>query len=561
MLILYLDSMRLAVLRTLALLLTFLIGSAGVWAYVRRAIPVPPNQPTPLQQARQKIKHVVFVLLENHTFDQVFGRFPGAAGTSTATIAGRGTIQLGHAPLYYWHDIEHDYTDADHAIDKGKMDGFTDIVGADLNGDMMSFGQYLPSDIPNFWSYATHFTLGDHMYSSMLGSTFPNHLYSVAAQADGIMTNPSNWSRGWGCDSGKAAYTVKRTGNTFGGGGTCFSFPTLADTMQQMGVSWAYYAAPYPDLGYLFSTLDAFKSIRETSLWDTRVKDQASFEADARAGRLPAFSWVTPPYKDSSHPPFSICAAEDWFVGKMNAIMQGPDWDSTAVFLVWDDFGGFYDHLAPPSVDEFGLGLRVPFLIISPYARRGYVSHTTYSFESILKTFEELNGLPALTDRDAKASDTLDSFDFSQQPAPPLLLKQRGCPAGPSPKEFQGYLPGITAQAVEHALGLSVAQVRSLHRTLTLAQIAAQRHVPVATLTKAMRDAVDNYWFSAQILGYATREYGRAMTQKYEAQVDAIVKAKPGSHLLPLIGRSADVAALPHNVGGALALAPTKADG
>jgi phospholipase C len=551
--------MRLVVLRSLALLLTLLIGSAGAWAYVRRTVPIPFDQLTPVQQAHQKIKHVVFVLLENHSFDQVFGQFPGAAGTITATIAGRGTVSLGHAPLYYWHDIEHDYTDADHAIDNGKMDGFTDIVGANLNGDLMSFGQYVPSDIPNFWSYATHFTLGDHMYSSMSGGTFPNHLYSVAAQSDGIVTNPSDWVHGWGCDSGKAAYTVKRSGNKYGGGGTCFSFPTLADTMQQMGVSWSYYAAPYPDLGYLFSTLDAFKSIRETSLWDTQVKDQATFEADARAGRLPAFSWVTPPFKSSSHPPFSICAAEDWFVGKMNALMQGPDWDSTAVFLVWDDFGGFYDHLAPPSVDKFGLGLRVPFLIISPYARRGYVSHTTYSFESILKTFEEISALPPLTERDAQASDTLDSFDFTQQPALPLVLRQRGCPVGPSPKEFQGYLPGITAQAVEHALGLSVAQVRSLHRTLTLAQIAERQHVPVATLTKAMRDAVDNYWFSAQILGYATREHGRAMTRQYEAQVDAVVKAKPGSHLLPLIGRGTDVAALPHNMG--IAVAAAKADG
>jgi len=551
--------MRLIVLRSLALLLVLLIGSAGAWAYVRQNAPIPFTQLTPVQQARQKIKHVVFVLLENRSFDQMFGRFPGATGALTATIAGRGTVSLGHAPLYYWHDVEHDYVDAAHAIDNGKMDGFANIVGADLNGDLMAFGQYRPSDIPNFWTYATRFTLGDQMYSSMSGGTFPNHLYSVAAQSDGIMTNPSDWVRGWGCDSGKAAYTVKRTGTKFGGGGTCLSFPTLADTMQQMGVSWTYYAAPYPDLGYLFSTLDAFKSIRETSLWDTHVKDQASFEADARAGQLPAFSWVTPTYKTSSHPPFSICGAEDWFVGKMNALMQGPDWNSTAVFLVWDDFGGFYDHVAPPKVDTMGLGLRVPFLIISPYARRGYVSHTIYSFESVLKTFEQISWLPALTDRDSHANDTLDSFDFTQSPAPPLLLHQRGCPVGPSQKEFQSYLPGITAQAVEYALGISIAEVRSLHRTLTLAQIAAQRHVPVATLNKALDDAVGNYWFSAQILGYATREYGRAMQQQYAKLVDAIIKAKPGSRLLPLIGRGADIAVLPHNTG--VALNDSKTDG
>src|SRR2546423_12496766 len=363
-------------------------GLAFAWPRSPRPPDGPGAQAPPLvvAQARARIKHIVFVLLENHSFDNVFGRSPGVDG-ATAARSGAHPIPLLHAPPFYWHDIYHEYADANNAIDRGKMDGFSLEGGADMNGDRMAYQSYEHSDIPNFWAYAQNFTLGDHMFASAVGSTFPNHLYSVAAQSGGIVTNVQV-TNAWGCDSDSHAFTLKKSASgKLVGAGTCFSFATLADTMERARVSWAYYAAPPPDLGYLFSTLDAFPSMRQTGLWTTRVKDQTTFAADARSGRLPAFSWVTPTYAASAHPPYGICAAEDWFVGKMNALMQGPEWPSTAVVLVWDDWGGFYDHVAPARVDAFGLGLRVPLLVIAPYARRGYLSHTTYSFESVLRTF------------------------------------------------------------------------------------------------------------------------------------------------------------------------------
>ena len=141
------------------------------------------------------------------------------------------------------------------------------------------------------------------MFSSLAGGTFPNHLYAVAAQAGGIVTNPQNWHKGWGCDSGTKAFTLRQTADgKITGAGTCFGFPTLADSMERTHVSWAYYAAQPPNVGYIWSTLDAFPSIRMTPLWTTRIKNENTFEADARAGRLPAFSWVTPTFETSSHP-------------------------------------------------------------------------------------------------------------------------------------------------------------------------------------------------------------------------------------------------------------------
>ena len=406
--------------------------------YLRDGSDAASPQATRLAQARTKIKHIVFVILENHTYDNIFGRYPGGAGATTAKDAGLGTVPLQHAPPFNWHDIDHEYGNAIRGVAGGRMNGFGANPGANLNGDRMSFQQYEQSDIPNFWSYAQHYTLGDHMYSSMVGPTFPNHLYSVAAQSGGVVTNPqNNPALAWGCDSSPGSYTMAlgKKGK-LQKAGTCFTFPSMADVMQRMKVPWAFYGAEQPDYGFLFSTLDAFGSIRKTSLWSQKVKNQTQFEQDAQKGQLPAFSWVTPTFLDSTHPPFSMCAGENWFVSKMDALMRGPDWSSTAVFLVWDDYGGYYDHVTPPKVDPMGLGPRVPLLVISPYARQGAISHTTYAFESVLKTAEEIYKLPSLTARDRNAHDLLDAFDFSGKPAPPLLLHTRSCSAGFSKAQY-----------------------------------------------------------------------------------------------------------------------------
>jgi phospholipase C len=497
--------------------------------------------------ARSKIKHVVFVLLENRTYDNIFGRFPGGAGATTAQVPGLGTVALRHAPLFDWHDIDHEYGNAVRAVDGGKMDGFARNPGGNLNGDLMAYQQYAQSDIPNFWSYASHFTLGDHMFSAMLGPTFPNHLYSVAAQSGGVVTNPqNNGGPGWGCDSSPGAYTLRLdSAGRLQKGGTCFTFPSMADVMQRIKVGWRYYAAFRPDAGYFFSTLDAIRSIRDTPLWGGHVKDQSSFEADARQGKLPAFSWVTPTYLDSSHPPFSICSGENWFVDKMNALMAGPDWSSTAVFLVWDDYGGFYDHVPPPVVDSYGYGPRVPLLVISPYARPGAIVHTTYDFESVLKTAEELFKLPSLTDRDRKARDLLDAFNFAQQPTSPLMLHARSCASGFSKAQFQRYVRGVLSQTLTATLHLSLAEIERRHATETLAQIAAQQGVSRASLIAAVRSAYFNLTNAAQILGYVTQAQENTAHPAYLRAFNMLLDAPPRAPLT-MLGSEQDIASLPH---------------
>jgi phospholipase C len=531
-------------------LLVLALGTTAFAIQRRPARPAAQLPPHVVAQARAKLKHVVFVLLENRSFDSVFGRFPKADGTTTAAIRGKGKVPLLHGPPYSWHDIDHDYPSAITSIDGGKMDGFAANPGADLIGDRMAFWQVDQSDIPGFWSYASHFTLGDHMFSSVPAATFPNHLYSVAAQAMGILTNPQNSRGGWGCDSTPGTYNLRldRNGKPVKTG-TCLTFPNLADVLQRAHIPWAYYAAPPSDIGYLFSTLDAFSSIRHTSLWTTNVLNQSAFEQDARAGHLPAFSWLTPTYLASSHPPFSICWSENWFVAKMNALMHGPDWASTAVFLVWDDYGGFYDHVPPPKADTYGLlGPRVPFLVISPYARRGAVSHTTYDFASIVKTVEEIEGLAPLADRDRAAHDVLDSFDFSQQPAPPLVLKTRSCSSGISKADYQRYLPAAVAQTMAYTLGLSRDEIIARHATKTLAQIASQQRVSTAALMTNLRYTVSALTFASNVPGYISGKQSSGTVQGYLQSLTTLLKAPPGTSLVDLLGASDAVmqVQLPH---------------
>ena len=250
---------------------------------------------------------------------------------------------------------------------------------------------------------------------------------------------------------------------------------------------------------------------------------------------MPAFSWVTPTFATSSHPPYPICSAENWFVSKMNALIEGPDWSSSLVVLAWDDFGGYYDHLRPPTVDAYGLGVRVPLLIISPYAKHGYVSHTVYSFESVLKTFEEIAGLAPLTDRDRTAHDLLDSLDFTPQAAPPWILLPRTCTPVPPKAQFQQFLPAAERQALTYTLGLSMPEIQRRHASRQLAQIAAERHVAVATLSQAMNDAVTQFVFGKELFGYATQEEGDNIRKTYEQTISQLIRAKPGTPLtMPL---------------------------
>jgi phospholipase C len=196
----------------------------------------------------------------------------------------------------------------------------------------------------------------------------------------------------------------------------CFNFTTIPDLLQAKGVSWKYYAPTQYQSGYIWSSLDAVRHIRYSPLWDSNVQPPQQFVTDVKDGTLPEVSWLVSNENVSEHPPYSACEGENWTVRILNALMKSPEWDSTVVFLGWDDFGGFYDHVPPPRLDYISYGPRVPMLVISPYARKGYVSHTQYEFGSIIKFLEETFGLAPLGSSDVRAKSLDDSLDFSHGP-------------------------------------------------------------------------------------------------------------------------------------------------
>ncbi len=384
----------------------------------------------PVLAQSSPIKHIVFIVKENRSFDNYFGTFPGADGAVTGLLSNGKTIALGHTPDQS-RDIGHDWFSALEVIDSGKMDRFDLNYAANVGGDYLAYSQLTEADIPNYFAYARRFVLSDRTFSSEHGPSLPNHIFTIAASANGIISVPTstpvNYS--WGCDSGVPTMVVQLidpSGNIYTQF-PCFDFPTMGDQMDTAGVDWRYYAPSYGQRGYTFSVFNNVRHIRYGPDWTKNVVPEGQFITDARAGTLPSVSWLVTGL-GSEHPPNSTCYGENWTVNQLNALMQGPDWASTAVFIMWDDFGGFYDHVPPPQLDQFGLGPRVPMLIVSPYAKPGYISHTQYDAGTVLKFMEETFSIPSLGLGDASANDPMDSFDFNQKPQGPLTLSPRSCP-------------------------------------------------------------------------------------------------------------------------------------
>jgi phospholipase C len=385
------------------------------------------------------IQHIVYLVKENHSFDSLFGLFPGANGATMGKISTGQTVQLQELPDPPPNDLGHLWRDANLAEDAGRMDRFDLISGGDLNGALLPYSEFYQKDIPNYWTYASKFVLGDAMYSSIASSSYPGHLYIMSAQSVGAIDDPVSptTSGGWGCDasSDTTVATVTNTDpqvlqNPF----PCYGATSLAYALQNAGVSWKSYAPSKNDSAYALNALRAFSQIFDSSLWKSNVVTQNDFVNDAMSPNMPAVSWLNPDAQYDEHPVHSVCEGENWTVQQINAIMRGPNWNSTAIFIVWDDFGGFYDHVPPPRQDIYGYSIRVPLIIISPYAKqtiygqKGYITHSTYELSSVLRFIEERFGVAPLTARDATANDILDAFDFSQPPLPPVILQQRTCP-------------------------------------------------------------------------------------------------------------------------------------
>ena len=376
-----------------------------------------------------RIKHVFFILKENHTFDNYFGAFPGVDGASTGVTHTGRVVTLGPALNFFPRDIGHTFDDAVKAIDGGKMDKFDLIAGAHQSGRLVNYTRFTQAQIPNYWALASHYVLGDEFFTSVHGPSFPNHLFTIAAQAGQAINNPDDVNTIWGCDADPSTVVdaLDASGKRFEEP-PCFDFPTGADSLNAAGLSWRYYGASADEAGYQWSAFDAISHIRFGPQWSTNVRDDADFAADIASGDIANVTWITTEDELSEHPhDGGSCKGEDSSVKMLNAIMSSSAWSSSVIFISWDDFGGFYDHVPPPQLDQYGLGPRVPLLIVSPFARPGFIEHQQLEFSSIVKFIEEVFGLPFLTARDFNSNDMFDAFDFIDPPQPPLVMQPAKC--------------------------------------------------------------------------------------------------------------------------------------
>jgi len=446
--------------------------------------------------ALHKIRHVVVIMQENRSFDSYFGTFPGADGIPMSN--GRPSVCVPDpasgacvAPYVDHADVNgggpHGAADATADIAGGKMSGFIAQAQAGRKGcldptdpactnsaspDVM--GYHTASDIPNYWTYAKDFVLQDHMFEPNASWSLPAHLFLVSewsaycTQKDNpsscvnaLQTRPAERPPGAPAVYGGEAGPETGGGNPKNGlrntaaGQPDYAWTDLTYLLYKDHVSWGYYvvSGTEPDCEDdsaltcaavkqnantpgIWNPLPWFDTVQaDGQLGDIESVDR--FYAAVKAGTLPAVSWVVPSGEVSEHPPAPVSFGQSYVTSLVNAVMQSPDWDSTAIFLSWDDWGGFYDHVAPPSVDLNGYGLRVPGIVISPYARHGFVDHQTLSFDAYDKFIEDdfLGGQridPATDDRPdprptvredvAILGNLIDDFDFSQAPSPPVVL-------------------------------------------------------------------------------------------------------------------------------------------
>lgn len=434
--------------------------------------------PNSASASGSKIQHLIFIVQENHSFDNYFGTYPGANGLpmDVAIPFDPNQTSLGYVKPFHlnvsqpilivgdelppgiedpdqlqqtqstspYHfdsesigrDLSHAWSVAHEAYNNGKMDGF---VAAE--GSILTMGYYDRSDIPYYWDYANQYVLDDNFFSSLMGPSFPNHLY-IASGTNGPVTNLTYH---WIFDGG----VVDNPGSNFKWQSASLDWSTLAQEMSNANVSWAWYDGNRRPLQpNIWDVLPLFTYFQNNpGQLSAHVQNTPHFIAAIANGQLPAVSWIMPggwvpptyptacnAQSPSEHPPARSDCGMDYVSYLVNQVMQSQYWQSSAIIVTWDDYGGFYDHVAPPQVDAFGEGFRVPTLVISPWAKHGFIDHTQYEFASMLKLAEDNFNLPTLGVRDMSANDMMNSFDFNQAPQPTLI----------EPANFVGPAPEAT---------------------------------------------------------------------------------------------------------------------
>jgi phospholipase C len=421
---------------------------------------------------------------ENRSFDHYFGTYPGADGVPMQNGAPTVCVPDPVAgqcvrPYHDTADVDaggpHDSSNARGDIDDGRMDGFIVQVvetlrrcaldstpGVDPDDqecDGVSpanvMGYHDNREIPNYWSYAQNFVLQDHMFEPIASWTLPSHLFLVSEWSArcAMLNDPATCVNA--LESPAGSITPPPAGS--------YAWTDLTYLLHRGNVSWKYYVTEgaQPDcdddgmacaskpqqvgMASFWNPLPYFTTVQQDGeLKNIQTLDH--FFADLRTDSLPAVSWIVPNDDSSEHPPSRISVGQTYVTSLINAIMQSSAWQSSAIFLAWDDWGGFYDHVAPPTVDVNGYGLRVPGLVISPYARSGYVDHQVLSFDAYAKFIEDIflagqrldpatdgrwDPRPTVREDVPILGDLRNDFDFSQAPRPPLILPLHPSPHSP----------------------------------------------------------------------------------------------------------------------------------
>ncbi len=435
-----------------------------------------------------KIRHVVIIMQENRSFDSYFGTYPGADGIPPGVCvpdpANGGCVAPFHDPADLNYGGPHGMGNSLADIDSGRMDGFvaqaeagngcasgdpncspcteTASAGAQHQQCIDVMGYHDAREIPNYWSYAENYVLQDHMFEPNASWSLPQHLYMVS-EWSAFCTNPmdpsscSNALQNPNPDSTLEATTFA----TANDGHLHYAWTDMTWMLHQQNVSWGYYVfqgtepdcendssmtcAPVqqgPTTAGIWNPLPSFTDVTQDNQLGN-VQSLSNFFSAAKNGTLPAVSWIDPNGTVSEHPPALVSAGQTYVTGLVNALMNSPEWDSTAIFLSWDDWGGFYDHVVPPVVDRNGYGLRVPGIVISPYAKQGFIDHQILSHDAYNKFIEDdfLGGArldPATDGRPDPRPDVRENnpilgnlasdFDFTQTPRPPLILSVHPAP-------------------------------------------------------------------------------------------------------------------------------------
>jgi phospholipase C len=401
------------------------------------------------------IQHVVVIMQENRSFDNLFHGFPGADTVDSGWGHGKKYV-LQPVHLTWKWDLRHDHPQFLEDYEQGKGAGFDSQIkqfktsGSGCsdpinhpacwvfykasNVKSMPYAYVMQSEVQPYWTMASEYALGDNTFASNSGPSFPSHQYMVAGQSGHAVEVPNG--QPWGCDAGPSVTVEllqygqanppvfsKATGIEVPGPFPCFTYPTIADLLDGAGVTWRYYVAPPPNSGSNLSAFEAISAIFNGPDWSNVVHPDTKILDDISNGTLQQVSWVMPTGAKSDHSgPDSGSGGPAWVASIVNAIGQSSYWGNTTIIVMWDEWGGWYDHVHPPQLPDpvtharEGLGFRVPVIFISPYAKAGYISHSQHEIASTLHYIEETFGLGSLGLADARTDGFDDMYDYSQSP-------------------------------------------------------------------------------------------------------------------------------------------------